>query len=159
MTHCSGYRAAVVARSRTVRSVGIDAEPDAALPPAMLDLVLRSEERARLRTISEAFPDRHWDRILFCAKEAVFKAWFPIARSWLDFLDVSVAVRADGTFRALVHASPVAGVGPVFDGRWAVANGLILTATSVSPSKPDAVEPAAHGDDRVWRKNFREALA
>jgi 4'-phosphopantetheinyl transferase EntD len=159
MTHCSGYRAAVVARSQTVLSVGIDAEPDAALPPAMLDLVLSSEERIRLCAMSEAFPDRHWDRILFCAKEAVFKAWFPIARSWLDFLDVSVTVRANGTFRAIVHASRVPGVGPAFDGRWAVANGLILTATSVSPSKQDAVEPAAHGDDRVWRKNLPEALA
>jgi 4'-phosphopantetheinyl transferase EntD len=32
LTHCAGYRAAVVARSGELRGVGIDAEPHAALP-------------------------------------------------------------------------------------------------------------------------------
>lgn len=70
MTHCAGYRVAAT-RARELCGVGIDAEPHAALPDAILDLVLRGEEQARMPALAEAYPDRHWDRIMFCAKAAV----------------------------------------------------------------------------------------
>jgi 4'-phosphopantetheinyl transferase EntD len=129
MTHCAGYRAAVVARSGELSGVGIDAEPHAALPTDVLDFVLRDEERARLLALAEADPVLHWDRIVFCAKEAVYKAWFPLTGRWLDFEDVSVDVRLDGTFEAHLH-----GAGPDdLDGRWKVDRGLILAAASLTP--------------------------
>ena len=127
MTHCAGYRAAVVARSHELGGVGIDAEPHAALPADMLDLVLRAEERARLLTLAGAEPGRHWDRIVFCAKEAVYKAWFPLTGRWLDFEDVSITVHPDGTFEARLI-----GDGPRdLEGRWKVDRGLILAAISL----------------------------
>jgi enterobactin synthetase component D / holo-[acyl-carrier protein] synthase len=127
MTHCAGYRAAVVARSRELGGVGIDAEPHAALPPDMLDLVLRDDERARLLRLAAAEPGRHWDRIAFCAKEAVYKAWFPLTGRWLDFDDVSIDARLDGTFEArLLGAAP-----RDLEGRWKVDRGLILAAISL----------------------------
>ena len=127
MTHCAGYRAAVVARSGELCGVGIDAEPHAALPTDVLDLVLRDEERARLLTLAGADPGRHWDRIVFCAKEAVYKAWFPLTGRWLDFEDVSITVHPDGTFEARLL-----GAGPRdLEGRWKVDRGLILAAISL----------------------------
>ena len=129
MTHCAGYRAAVVARSHELGGVGIDAEPHAALPADMLDLVLRDEERARLLTLAGAEPGRHWDRIVFCAKEAVYKAWFPLTRRWLDFADVSVTLRPDGTFRADVEVDRLGG-------RWTVGRGLVVAATSLAAGRP-----------------------
>lgn len=134
MTHCAGYRAAVVARSGELCGVGIDAEPHAAVPDAALDLVLRDEERTRLFGLAGDHPDLHWDRILFCAKEAVYKAWFPLTRRWLDFADVSTTVHVDGTFgaRLLVRHPGVAGVElDGFNGRWVVGRGLVVAATSV----------------------------
>ena len=134
MTHCAGYRAAVVARSRELCGVGIDAEPHAAMPDTALDLILRDEERARLSALARAHPDLHWDRILFCAKEAVYKAWFPLTRRWLDFADVSMTVHLGGTFwaRLLVRGPRVAGVDlDGFSGRWVVGRGLVVAATSV----------------------------
>ena len=130
MTHCVGYRAAAVARSAELRALGIDAEPHAALPDEALDLVLRAEERARLLALADSDPHLHWDRIAFCAKEAVYKAWFPWTRRWLDFADVSTTLRPDGTFRAhlRVRAPRVAGG---FGGRWLVRHGLVLAAISV----------------------------
>lgn len=125
ITHCAGYRAAAVARSEDVAGIGIDAEPHDPLPPDVLDLVAGDEERARLPALYEADPSLHWDRILFCVKEAVFKAWFPLTGGWLEFEDVSATVRLDGTFSAAVGRR-------TFAGRWIVAGGLILTATSVS---------------------------
>ena len=60
MTHCAGYRAAMLARSGVLCGVGIDAEPHAALPPATLDLVLRDEERAQLIGLADAHRGLHW---------------------------------------------------------------------------------------------------
>jgi 4'-phosphopantetheinyl transferase EntD len=128
MTHCAGYRAAVAARSGELRGIGIDAEPHAPLPAETLDFVLRDEERERLLTLAGAEPERHWDRVVFCAKEAVYKAWFPLTGQWLDFEDVSVSVDLDGTFRARLLGGPQA-----LDGRWTVDRGLILAATSLRP--------------------------
>jgi 4'-phosphopantetheinyl transferase EntD len=129
MTHCAGYRAAVVARSGRLRGVGIDAEPHAALPPETIDLVLRGEERSWLLTLANADPALHWDGIAFCAKEAVYKAWFPLTRQWLDFEDVSTTVHADGTFQARVRGAGMYDL----DGRWKVDRGLILAAASLRP--------------------------
>ena len=129
MTHCAGYRAAVVAGSGELRAVGIDAEPHAALPADVLDFVLRDEERVPLLALAGADPSRHWDRIVFCAKEAVYKAWFPLTGQWLDFEDVSVSVELDGAFRARL---PGAG-SQALDGRWKVDRGLIVAATSLRP--------------------------
>jgi 4'-phosphopantetheinyl transferase EntD len=136
MTHCAGYRAAVVARSRELGGVGIDAEPHAPLPAEAGDLVLREEERQRLFALAGADPSLHWDRIAFCAKEAVYKAWFPLTRGWLDFSDVSVTVHLDGTFQARlrVPAPPTAGAGlDRFSGKWMVGRGLVVATTSVGP--------------------------
>jgi 4'-phosphopantetheinyl transferase EntD len=134
MTHCAGYRAAAVARSGELCGVGIDAEPHAALPGATLDLVLGDEERTRLAALADAHPGLHWDRILFCAKEAVYKTWFPLTRQWLDFPDVATTVQLDGTFHARlrIRGPRVAGVDlDGFDGRWVVGRGLVVAATSV----------------------------
>jgi len=151
MTHCPGYRAAVVARSRALCGVGIDAEPHAAVPNAALDLILRDEERARLPALADARPDLHWDRILFCAKEAVYKAWFPLTRRWLDFKDVSITVHPGGTFRARLRVlvPRVAGVDlDGFSGRWVVGHGLVVAATSVGQRPVDATERGVPGDSR-----------
>ncbi len=78
MTHCAGYRAAAVARSRDLLTVGIDAEPHHVLPPNVLGYVALHEEQDRLIDLSAADSRICWDRILFCSKETVYKAWFPL---------------------------------------------------------------------------------
>jgi 4'-phosphopantetheinyl transferase EntD len=135
MTHCAGYRAAAVAYATDLAAIGIDAEPHAPLPPSTLDLVLRDDERVEHLVLSRAYPWLHWDRLLFCAKEAVYKAWFPLTRRWLGFDDVAIGVHPDGTFRAqLMEPAPTA-TGPDLsrmDGRWAVGRGLVVTVTTVA---------------------------
>ncbi|MGH8920694.1 MAG: 4'-phosphopantetheinyl transferase family protein, partial [Actinomycetes bacterium] len=48
MTHCTGYRAAAVARSRDLRTVGIDAEPHQPLPPDVLTAIALADEQVRI---------------------------------------------------------------------------------------------------------------
>ncbi|APU39193.1 MULTISPECIES: 4'-phosphopantetheinyl transferase family protein [unclassified Streptomyces] len=141
MTHSAGYRAAAVARGDRVRAVGIDAEPHAPLPGRTLGAVTLPEERDRLAALAADFPHVHWDRMLFCAKEAVYKAWFPMLRRRLGFRDASVTFDpVGGTFRARI----VEGTGEeppaplVYEGRWAAAPELLLAAVVV-PAGPATV--------------------
>ena len=90
LTHCTGYRGAVVGRSAAVRSVGIDAEPHDVLPDGVLDAISLAAER---REMAQRAGRLHWDRILFCAKEATYKAWFPLTKRWLGFRGRSYHVR------------------------------------------------------------------
>jgi enterobactin synthetase component D / holo-[acyl-carrier protein] synthase len=136
ITHCDGYRAGAVGRSSELLTLGIDAEPNAPLPAGLLGDIARPEELPWLRALQERLPGVHWDRLLFSAKEAVYKAWFPLARRWLGFEDavLSVDPRA-GTFTArLLVPGPALGGAPLrgFDGRWVACDGIIATAIALS---------------------------
>lgn len=133
LTHCEGFRGAVVGRAGDVRSVGIDAEPHGVLPKGVLDAVSLPAERLAIGALPG---DLHWDRILFCAKEATYKAWFPLTHRWLGFEDAHIAFEVDGsgaagTFTSRILIDPAAEQGPpleVLRGRWSVRDGLALTA-------------------------------
>jgi 4'-phosphopantetheinyl transferase EntD len=136
ITHCAGYCAAAVARTKDLAAVGLDAEPNAALPGGVLEMVSLPAERARLRDLASAHPEISWDRLLFCAKEAVYKVWFPLTGRWLGFADADITINAaDGTFaaRLLVPAPDLGGrqLDGGFTGRWLSRENLILTAIAV----------------------------
>jgi 4'-phosphopantetheinyl transferase EntD len=135
ITHCDGYRASAVAHARDVLTLGLDAEPDGPLPGGVLDAVSLAEERDRLPGLAAAAPHVPWDRLLFCAKEAVYKAWFPLAGRWLGFEEAAITFAPDaGTFTArLLVPGPAVGGRPLdgFSGRWLARGGLLLAAIAV----------------------------
>lgn len=142
LTHCDGYRGAVLAYALQVRSLGIDAEPHGPLPDGVLEAVSLPQERTWLAGTE---PSLHWDRLLFCAKEATYKAWFPLTGRWLGFEDAHITFERDGaaavpgaaasgTFRSdLLVPGDTRDGAPLsaFDGRWLIADGLVLTAIVV----------------------------
>lgn len=128
LTHCAGFRGAVVGRDADVRSVGIDAEPHDVLPDGVLDAVSLPAERVELAALPR---ELHWDRILFCAKEATYKAWYPLTKRWLGFEDAHISFDSDGGFVSRILIDPAALSGPPLTelrGRWSVTGGLVLTA-------------------------------
>ena len=135
ITHCAGYRAAAVARVRDVVSLGLDAEPNDVLPDGVLDHISLARERAWLSGLAAAAPGVSWDRLLFCAKESVYKAWFPLTGRWLGFEQAEITIEPEaGTFSAeLLEPGPVLGGRPLtgFTGRWLARDGLLLTAIAV----------------------------
>ncbi|BCL17275.1 4'-phosphopantetheinyl transferase family protein [Micromonospora sagamiensis] len=137
MTHCDGYRGAALAPAASVASVGVDAEPHAALPDGVLDAIALPAERTRTAALRATDPTVCWDRLLFSAKESVYKAWFPLTGRWLDFSEADIVVDPDGTFAArLLVPGPVLGGTQVttFPGRFLVDDGLILTAVTLPPT-------------------------
>ncbi|MFC8850472.1 MULTISPECIES: 4'-phosphopantetheinyl transferase [unclassified Micromonospora] len=134
MTHCEGYRAAVLGRATAFATLGVDAEPHAPLPDGVLDAIALPAERARTAALVAAHPRVCWDRLLFSAKESVYKAWFPLTGRWLDFAEADIVVDTGGTFVAhLLVPGPVLGGAPVtaFRGRFLVDRGLVLTAIGI----------------------------
>ena len=132
LTHCEGYRGAVVGRSEAVRSVGIDAEPHGVLPDGVLGAISLPQERHEIGALPDGL---YWDRILFCAKEATYKAWFPLTERWLGFEDApspSTSIPPDHRQLRLPHSHrPRRAPGPPLTElarRWSVAEGLALTA-------------------------------
>ncbi len=140
ITHCQGYRACAVARIGPVLAVGIDAEVNAALPAGVLDEVAFGPERELVTDEAPVDIDGgrvHLDRLLFSAKEAVYKAWFPLARRWLGFEDAQVSIDPEQrTFdaRLLVPGPEIAGRRLTqLEGRWWLEDGVIATAVVISP--------------------------
>ncbi|UCI07932.1 4'-phosphopantetheinyl transferase family protein [Mesorhizobium sp. B1-1-8] len=80
--------AAVAMRSPSVRSVGVDVEPMLPLPPDLRAVVITSHDR--LGNLDQGIGGR----LLFAAKEAVYKASFPLDGRMLEFDDISVDLKS-----------------------------------------------------------------
>jgi 4'-phosphopantetheinyl transferase EntD len=136
ITHTAGYRGAVVGRASAVRSLGVDAEPHDVLPDGVLDAISLPAERAEMAALPAGL---HWDRILFCAKEATYKAWFPLTKRWLGFEDAHITFTVDesrsaGGFESTILIDGDTLSGPPLSalaGRWSVDRELVLTAITL----------------------------
>lgn len=125
LTHTDGLRAAVAAPIREVRSMGLDAEPAQPLPDGVMSqIALPSEVETVERFRAQG---NMWaDRLLFCAKEATYKCWFPLTRRWLGFEEAEIELRIDGSFTSHLLARPTPAA--YFEGRWVVRGGYVIAS-------------------------------
>ena len=142
ITHCAGYRACAVARAADVAAIGIDAEPDAGLPAGLIESLASAAERARIGRLGAEAPVVAWDRLLFSAKEAVAKLWYPLTGQWLGSRGAAVFPAA--TFPAAFPAAAFPAAAGTFEahvagirltGRWLARGGLIVTAVTCAPAE------------------------
>jgi 4'-phosphopantetheinyl transferase EntD len=131
ITHCSVYRACAIAQTDALASLGIDAEPNLPLPGGVLARIAFGTELE----IESPAPGVCVDRLLFCAKEAIYKTWFPLTGRWLGFEDMEVTIDRGGNAfagRLLLPDLELDAPHPmVFSGRWAMEEGVICTAVEV----------------------------
>jgi 4'-phosphopantetheinyl transferase EntD len=130
ITHCLGYCAAAVALASEVRSVGIDAELRAPLSDGVVAMICTDSERR----LAESLPGDHWPALLFSAKEAIYKAWFPLTGRWLDYRDAELTLDlVRGTFSARILPPLEPGVFPwtPLEGRFAVSDERVFTAVVI----------------------------
>jgi 4'-phosphopantetheinyl transferase EntD len=135
ITHTTRYRAAAVAPRDVFASLGIDTEQHGPLPDGVEESVTAPGESKMLAALVRAFPGTHWGRLLFSAKEAVYKAWYPLTGRWLGFEDAHLTIDPAGTFAAklLIDGARMDGAPPLTElrGRFLVAHGLVATAVTV----------------------------
>ena len=86
LAHDDRVAIAAVANRDQVAAVGIDIEPAELLPADLLELVTTPPERARIAD------DPYRGRLLFVAKEAVYKAVYPLDHTFLEHHDVEVSL-------------------------------------------------------------------
>ena len=84
LAHDDTVAVAAVGQQSDVGALGIDIEPAVPLPLDMLALVASPEELPRLAD------EPLQGRLLFAAKEAVYKACYPLDRVFLEFHDIEV---------------------------------------------------------------------
>lgn len=128
LTHCEGYVGAALAPADQLRGLGIDAEPRSPLPDGVLDFIAVPEERVRVDELTSDQPDMQWARLLFSAKEAVYKTWYPLTGAWLEFEQVRVELEPDHRFSAKVSHPDGLAFG-TFRGQWRLAENILLTAS------------------------------
>jgi 4'-phosphopantetheinyl transferase EntD len=84
LTHDADVAMAAVGMSCDFEGIGIDVEPAEPLPAEILDMVATPRERLKMAD------DPCQGRLLFVAKEAVYKAVYPLDRVFLDHHDVEI---------------------------------------------------------------------
>jgi 4'-phosphopantetheinyl transferase EntD len=84
LAHDARVAVATVGRSRDIGALGIDVEPAECLPSELLEVVATPQERL------EIGDDPFQGRLLFAAKEAVYKAVYPFDQTFLDHHDVQI---------------------------------------------------------------------
>jgi 4'-phosphopantetheinyl transferase EntD len=127
ITHNRWMCAVAVARSASVRALGIDIEDD---QPIDIDCAayVTSVREMRWRTEFESLRSKDLPKTLFAIKESVFKAYYPSTRAFLDFCDIEVELelRGDRFCASLVNDYKPSFRGiRSFEGRYGFAGGAI----------------------------------
>jgi enterobactin synthetase component D / holo-[acyl-carrier protein] synthase len=145
ITHTAGFRAAVVARARDLRGVGLDCEVIEALEPQLWPRICTAAELNHIERLPQAERQRR-AALVFAAKEAFYKCQYPLSGQWVDFEDVVVepvawpADAASFTLRALkplrFHAVTSGELVArfMFRDRWVIA-GVSLPASPLQESR------------------------
>lgn len=131
IAHCRSLAAVAVARSASYVGIGIDVEPDAPLSNRVVGKIVVEGERAWVQAWSGGVGAAALR--VFCAKEAVFKAVYPLALKYFDFADVVLTPSADGEgffARLEVDELPFPR-GTVIGGRWRAHDGHFAAAVVI----------------------------
>ncbi|MBT77545.1 MAG: 4'-phosphopantetheinyl transferase [Chromatiales bacterium] len=127
ISHCGSLAAAAVARRQDLGALGIDLESDHPLDQALLTMICRAEEIERLQASSQPLLNA---KLIFSAKESIYKCIWPTLRHFVDFQDVGIRMdTVAGTFAPLhwTDSLPNAVIQPIA-GRYLLRNGWIMTA-------------------------------
>jgi 4'-phosphopantetheinyl transferase EntD len=133
ISHTDRLCAAIVGQAAAYAGLGVDLEHDAPLKDELRHMICRPEERTGpgLAGVDGA-------KLLFVAKEAVFKAYYPATRAFLEFHDVAVAFDAAAqSFEArLVADKPAAAGMRRFSGRFGRVDGHLVAVVAIVRNGP-----------------------
>jgi len=118
--HDESVAVAAVAHCCEVGTLGIDVEPAQALPSELLDVIATPQERRHLGS------DPWEGRLLFTAKEAVYKAAYTLDGTLLDYHDIAIDLSA---------GKACAANGRIFELRHCIAAHVVTLAFIVGSCK------------------------
>ncbi|RRH77933.1 4'-phosphopantetheinyl transferase family protein [Falsigemmobacter faecalis] len=128
LTHTEGLALAVVLRQGLL-SPGLDLEPATDLPAELIPAILTPAER--IWAAAQPQPGLA-ARLIFVAKEAGYKAQYPLSRSLLSFQEAEFEQTTPGRFRLrLLRAAGGLPAATVLEGRWDAGSGFILAGATL----------------------------
>jgi 4'-phosphopantetheinyl transferase EntD len=125
ISHTDVWCAAAVARATTVRSIGIDLEPATPLKESLWRRVCTPKEREWLHGLHDP---GLMGKILFGAKESVYKCQYPITTMFLGFHAVELEIGSDWFRGVFQQQAGEFKPGDVMSGRYLVEEGLVACA-------------------------------
>ena len=134
ISHGAGLCVVAVARRGEVRGLGVDVEADAPMRAALRRRVCTDGE-ARLLAGADDDEAGHLAKLLFCAKEAVFKCVHPQLGRPLGLRAVEILLDPGaGRFHARALDAAGEGAAPLVDaveGAWALRAGRVLAGATL----------------------------
>lgn len=134
LTHCRDLCAVALARRGAIQSVGLDAEPLRGLAPAVLERITSASEREWLENLPQPTHIGGWGLLLFSAKEAFYKSYYPLTRTFLGFRDAELEIDVAGKCfiaRLAKADSPSAAGRREFEGRFEVGECHLVSAVTL----------------------------
>lgn len=113
ISHDDGLCVAVVSRANGIAGIGVDVELSAPLEEGLWSLIMRPEEQVECGACAPGA----YAKLLFSAKEAIYKAVYPERRNFLEFLDVRAHIDQERqTFFSQIQEDRVDGFYFIADG-------------------------------------------
>ena len=131
ITHSEGFAAAAVGFAKDVSGIGIDLESLS----RVVDFNIRrhvcvDKEREFLESLPTEQANRYL-RIIFSAKESIFKCFFPISQTYLYFQDAEIIIdenNSEFSFSLLKACTGITSAGFQHSGRFSIKDDLLLTS-------------------------------
>jgi len=131
ITHSEGFAAAAVGFAKDVSGIGIDLESLS----RVVDFNIRrhvcvDKEREFLESLPTEQANRYL-RIIFSAKESIFKCFFPISQTYLYFQDAEIIIdenNSEFSFSLSKACTGITSAGFQHSGRFSIKDDLLLTS-------------------------------
>lgn len=132
ISHSDTCCIAAVAKSGAFQSIGVDVEEDTPLATDLIPTICTPSERAWLANQSSTVSGS-LAKLIFSAKECAYKCQYALTKTMFDFDGFELIPDLDtGQFDAIfTHTVGRFSAGTILQGRFDIANGLIVTAMSV----------------------------
>ncbi|MEM7320340.1 MAG: 4'-phosphopantetheinyl transferase superfamily protein, partial [Pseudomonadota bacterium] len=143
ITHCPTAVLAAVGWEGEVQMLGLDLEQDEDLDAELWPAVLTNQETDWVR---EQPDGARWAKRIFSAKEAVYKAQFPVSHTLFDFhaLQILFDSEAHGFHAEFQRDVAPFAKGQKIDGHIGLGQGLVLASVVVQANSPGGAGPAPH---------------
>jgi len=134
ITHSEGFAAAAVGMAKDVSGIGIDLESLS----RVVDFNVRrhvcvDKEREFMESLTAKQANRYL-RIIFSAKESIFKCFFPISKTYLSFQDAAIIIdekKFEFSFVLSKECSGITSAGFQHSGRFSIKDDLLLTSVYI----------------------------
>jgi len=134
ITHTEGFCGAVVAGREEYDGIGIDAERRESVHEEIWEQVLTAAERTRLLACHD-LERREAATIIFCAKEAFYKAQYQVTGSWLGFENADVRLEnGEFTIELMIDMGTFERA-QRFMGKYTVLPGIVVTGIALPPAR------------------------